>query len=163
MWHSFWANSADYLDLLVHSPVSRKTVFFLVYTVSYLFIYLFSHYKPLSSFYRSDSLTSETVCSSEGSTKGKHRKDEEPEGEEEDDEDRHNAKRLKFDKDAEEENEASGKELSRHAPVESSTDVAEPSLHISMEVKDTSVLISEDQGKLYWCPFICCCLGICIF
>ncbi|XP_053499081.1 serine/threonine-protein phosphatase 4 regulatory subunit 2-A [Ictalurus furcatus] len=95
----------------------------------------------------SDSLTSETVCSSEGLTKGKHRKDEEPEEEEEeeDDEDRHNAKRLKFDKDAEEENEASGKELSRHAPVESSTDVAEPSLHISMEVKDTSVLISEDQ------------------
>ncbi|MCJ8741777.1 hypothetical protein PDJAM_G00074520, partial [Pangasius djambal] len=93
----------------------------------------------------SDSLTSETVCSSEGLTKGKHRKDEEPEEEEEEDELRHNAKRLKFDKDTEEENEASGKEVSCHAPVESSTDVAESSLHASMEVKDTSALVSEDQ------------------
>lgn len=106
--------------------------------------------KPLS-FYNSDSLTSETVCSSEGLTKSKHRKEEEPE--EEDDEDRHNAKRLKFDKDAEEQNEARGKELSCHAPAESSTDVAESSLHVSIEVKETAVLVSEDQGKLCWCPF----------
>lgn len=92
----------------------------------------------------SDSLTSETVCSSEGMTKGKHSKDEES-GAEEEDENRHNAKRLKFDKDAEEENEARGKELSCHAPVESSTDVAASSLHVSMKGKDTSVLVSKDQ------------------
>ncbi|KAI5612376.1 serine/threonine-protein phosphatase 4 regulatory subunit 2-A, partial [Silurus asotus] len=91
-----------------------------------------------------DSMTSEMVCSSEELTKGKHSKDEEPE-EEEDDEERHNAKRLKFDKDAEEENEASGKDLSCHASVESSTDVAESSQHVSMEVKDSSALIPEDQ------------------
>lgn len=88
------------------------------------------------------------MCSSEGLTKSKHHKDEEPE---EEDEDRHNAKRLKFDKDAEEENEARGKELSCHAPVESSTDVAESSLHFNMEAKDTPALISEDQGKVSWC------------
>ncbi|KAG7323173.1 hypothetical protein KOW79_012875 [Hemibagrus wyckioides] len=96
----------------------------------------------------SDSLTSETVCSSEGIMKGKHRKDEEleeDEEEDEEDENRHNAKRLKIDKDTEEENEASGKEFSCHAPVESSTDVAESSPHVSLEVKDTSALASEDQ------------------
>lgn len=95
-------------------------------------------------------MTSETVCSSEGLTKSKHRKEEEPE--EDEDEDRHNAKRLKFDKDAEEQNEARGNELSCHAPAESSTDVAESSLHVSMEVKETAVLVCEDQGKLCWCP-----------
>ncbi|XP_053338907.1 serine/threonine-protein phosphatase 4 regulatory subunit 2-A [Clarias gariepinus] len=96
-----------------------------------------------------DSLTSETVCSSEALTKGKHRKDEaleEDDDEDDDDdvEDRHNAKRFKMDN-AEEENEASGKELSCHPPVESSTDVAESSLHVGMEMKDTSALVSEDQ------------------
>lgn len=85
-------------------------------------------------------------------TKGKHRKDEaleEDDDEDDDDdvEDRHNAKRFKMDN-AEEENEASGKELSCHPPVESSTDVAESSLHVGMEVKDTSALVSEDQGKI---------------
>ncbi|GAA6093058.1 serine/threonine-protein phosphatase 4 regulatory subunit 2-A isoform X1 [Tachysurus ichikawai] len=92
----------------------------------------------------SDSLNSETVCSSEGMMKGKHRKDEEPE-EDEEDENRHNAKRLKFDNYTEEEKEACEKEFSCHAPVESSTDVSESSLHISVEVKDTSTLVSEDQ------------------
>lgn len=80
--------------------------------------------------------------------KGKHRKDEEPE-EDEEDENRHNAKRLKFDNYTEEEKEACEKEFSCHAPVESSTDVSESSLHISVEVKDTSTLVSEDQGKLF--------------
>ncbi|KAK3547876.1 hypothetical protein QTP86_033267 [Hemibagrus guttatus] len=95
----------------------------------------------------SDSLTSEMVCSSEGIKKGKHRKDEEleeDEEEDEEDENRHNAKRLKIDKHAEEENEASGKEFSCHV-VESSTDVVESSPHVSLEVKDTSALASEDQ------------------
>lgn len=118
--------------------------------ILFYFIF-FCQFKPLS-FYLSDSLTSETVCSSEGIMKGKHRKDEELEEDEEEDEEvenRHNAKRLKIDKDAEEENEASGKEFSCHAPVESSTDVSESSPHVSLEVKDTSALTSEDQGKLF--------------
>lgn len=98
-------------------------------------------------------MTSEIVCSSEGLTKSKHRKDEDPE-EEEEEEDVHTAKRLKFDKDAEEENEASGKDLSCHAPVESSTDVAESSLRTSKEVKGPPALVSEDQGKLTCVCFV---------
>lgn len=97
-------------------------------------------------------MTSEIVCSSEGLIKSKHRKDEDPEEEEE--EDVHTAKRLKFDKDGEEENEASGKDLSCHAPVESSTDVAESSLRTSKEVKGPPTLLSEDQGKLT-CVLVC--------
>lgn len=98
------------------------------------------------------------VCSSEGLTKGKHRKDEEPD-DEADDEDRHDAKRLKFDKHAEEENEASGKELSCHAPVESSTDVAESSLHVSTELKASSALVPEDQGETTC--FVFCLRSVC--
>lgn len=92
--------------------------------------------------------------------KGKHRKDKDPDDEEDEKEDdgiRHYAKRFKVYQVDEEENEASGKELSCYAPVESSTDVAEPSLHVSTEAKETSALVSEDQGKLFCFFFLFVC------
>ncbi|KAL7864584.1 hypothetical protein AOLI_G00160040 [Acnodon oligacanthus] len=100
----------------------------------------------------SDSLTSEAVGSSIGPKKNKHHEDEDSE-----DEARHDSKRLKFDKDGkkdeeEEEEEEEEKDMEGNvkeqpcpAPAESSSDVPEPSLHVSTELKDTNSLAAEDQ------------------
>ncbi|XP_036447655.1 serine/threonine-protein phosphatase 4 regulatory subunit 2-A isoform X2 [Colossoma macropomum] len=100
----------------------------------------------------SDSLTSEAAGSSSGPKKNKHHEDEDSE-----EEARHDSKRLKFDKDSkDEEEEEEGEEEEKDkeenvkeqpcpAPAESSSDVPEPSLHVSTELKDTDSLAAEDQ------------------
>ncbi|XP_062871305.1 serine/threonine-protein phosphatase 4 regulatory subunit 2-A [Trichomycterus rosablanca] len=95
----------------------------------------------------SDSVASEAVGSSSGATKSKHREDDETE---EENEARHDAKRLKFDEDDEEnqkdetEKEVNEEESPCSAPAESSSD-EEPSLHSSTELENTSAPVSEDQ------------------
>lgn len=98
----------------------------------------------------SDSVESESVGSSSGATKSKHREDDEAE---EENEARHDAKRLKFEEDNEEnqkdltEEEISEKESSCSAPAESSSD-EESSLHSSAELGSAAAPNSEDQGLL---------------
>ncbi|KAL7860141.1 hypothetical protein SRHO_G00152880 [Serrasalmus rhombeus] len=110
-----------------------------------------------------DSLTSEAAGSSSGPKKNKHHEDEDSE-----EEARHDAKRLKFDKDnkkdeeeddeeeeeeeEEEEVEDEEKDVEENvkeqpcpAPAESSSDVPEPSLHVGTELKDADGLAAEDQ------------------
>uniref|UniRef100_A0AAR2KZL3 Serine/threonine-protein phosphatase 4 regulatory subunit 2 n=1 Tax=Pygocentrus nattereri TaxID=42514 RepID=A0AAR2KZL3_PYGNA len=87
-----------------------------------------------------DSLTSEAAGSSSGPKKNKHHEDEDSE-----EEARHDAKRLKFDKDNKKDEEEDEEEQPCPAPAESSSDVPEPSLHVSTELKDADGLAAEDQ------------------